>query len=172
MSISPSVQTSVTHLIWRLDQAKWNYYGICKTTKYSIGFNFIYICILHLRFTTVKPALFKHGIQSKHKSRQIKCVTDVWTDGLIDMCIPVYQLHLKRRGYSIFFYFPRSLLWQGARMAHWLRSLDLTTHTSLSPLRPGFAPGFVNLQQLWMPSGPSISRTRECCWRPSGADYQ
>jgi hypothetical protein len=29
-------------------------------------------------------------------------VTDVWTDGLIDMCIPVYQLHLKRRGYSIF----------------------------------------------------------------------
>ena len=32
----------------------------------------------------------------------------------------------------------------GARVAQWVRSLDLTTHhTSLSPIRRGFAPGFV-----------------------------
>ena len=32
----------------------------------------------------------------------------------------------------------------GAQMAQWARSLDLTTHTSLSRIRPGFAPSFVN----------------------------
>jgi hypothetical protein len=32
----------------------------------------------------------------------------------------------------------------GARVAQWVRSLDLTTHTSLSPIQRGFAPGFVN----------------------------
>ena len=32
-------------------------------------------------------------------------------------------------------------------MAHWVRSLDLTIHTSLSPIRRGFAPGFVNYKK-------------------------
>ena len=32
-------------------------------------------------------------------------------------------------------------------MAQWVRSLDLTTHTSLSPIRRGFAPGFVNYKK-------------------------
>ena len=32
----------------------------------------------------------------------------------------------------------------GARVAQWVRSLDLTTHTSLSPIRCGFVPSFVN----------------------------
>ena len=32
---------------------------------------------------------------------------------------------------------------RGARVAQWIRSLDLTTHTSLSPMRRGFVPGFV-----------------------------
>ena len=31
----------------------------------------------------------------------------------------------------------------GARVAQWVRSMD-TTHSSLSPIRRGFAPGFVN----------------------------
>jgi hypothetical protein len=34
-----------------------------------------------------------------------------------------------------------------ARVAQWVRSLDLTTHTSLSPIRHGFAPGFVNYKK-------------------------
>ena len=32
-------------------------------------------------------------------------------------------------------------------MAQSVRSLDLTTHTSLSPIRHGFAPGFVNYKK-------------------------
>ena len=35
----------------------------------------------------------------------------------------------------------------GARMAQWVRSLDLKAHTSLSPIRRGFAPSFVNYKK-------------------------
>ena len=37
--------------------------------------------------------------------------------------------------------------WAGARVAQWVRSLDLTAHTSLSPIRRGFAPSFVNYKK-------------------------
>ena len=33
------------------------------------------------------------------------------------------------------------------RVAQWVRSLDLTTRTSLSPIWSGFAPGFVNYKK-------------------------
>jgi hypothetical protein len=36
---------------------------------------------------------------------------------------------------------------KGARVAQWVRSLDLRVHTSLSPIRRGFAPGFVNYKR-------------------------
>ena len=36
----------------------------------------------------------------------------------------------------------------GALVDQWVRSLDLTTHTSLSPIRRGFAPGFVNYKKV------------------------
>jgi hypothetical protein len=35
----------------------------------------------------------------------------------------------------------------GARVAQWVRSLDLTTHTNLSPIRRRFAPSFVNYKE-------------------------
>ena len=35
----------------------------------------------------------------------------------------------------------------GAGVAQWVRSLDLTTHTSLSSIRRGFVPGFVNYKK-------------------------
>ena len=34
-----------------------------------------------------------------------------------------------------------------ARVTQWVRSLELTTHTNLSPTRRGFAPGFVNYRK-------------------------
>jgi hypothetical protein len=45
------------------------------------------------------------------------------------------------------------IIW-GARVAQWVRSLDLTAHTSLSPIRRGFAPGFVNYKKgcTWLPA--------------------
>jgi len=36
---------------------------------------------------------------------------------------------------------------RGARVAQWVRSLDLTAHTSPSPIRCGFAPSFVNYKK-------------------------
>ena len=37
----------------------------------------------------------------------------------------------------------------GGRVAQGVRSLDLTTHTSLSPIRRGFSPGFVNYEFIY-----------------------
>ena len=67
-------------------------------------------------------------------------------------------------------------------MAQWVRELDyLTTHTSLSPIRRGFAPGFVNYEKectrlasdtvyqllahgRWFsPGTPASSTTKTCC---------
>jgi hypothetical protein len=43
-------------------------------------------------------------------------------------------------------------LWR-ARVAQWVRKLDyLTTYTSLSPIRRGFAPGFVNYKKTRLPA--------------------
>ena len=41
----------------------------------------------------------------------------------------------------------RVLLSYSIRVAQWVRSLDLTTHTSLSPIRYGFSPGIVNYKK-------------------------
>jgi hypothetical protein len=38
-------------------------------------------------------------------------------------------------------------LYGGSRVAQWVTSLDLTAHISLSPIRRGFAPSFVNYQK-------------------------
>ena len=41
-------------------------------------------------------------------------------------------------------------------MTQLLWSLDLTTHTSLSPIRGGFAPGFVNYKKGALDSQPQV----------------
>ena len=46
----------------------------------------------------------------------------------------------------VFFLCIRIFQYWGARVAQWVRSLD-TTHSSLSPIRRGFAPGFVNYKK-------------------------
>ena len=65
----------------------------------------------------------------------------------------------------------------GARVAQWVRSLDVTTHTSLSPIRRGFVPSFVNYKkgctrlaaasdkvyQWWF---SPASSTTETAWSP------
>ena len=40
-----------------------------------------------------------------------------------------------------------SILFWGARVAQWVRWLNIATHTTLSPIRRGFAPDFVNYKQ-------------------------
>jgi hypothetical protein len=44
-------------------------------------------------------------------------------------------------------WFTKSPLRHGAWVAQWVRSLDLTAHTSLSPIRHGLAPSFVNYKK-------------------------
>jgi len=44
-----------------------------------------------------------------------------------------------------------------ARVAQWVRQLDyLTTHTSISPIRRGFSPGFANYKKGALDSQPQV----------------
>ena len=47
-------------------------------------------------------------------------------------------------------------------MSQWVRSLDLTTHTSLSPIRRGFAPGFVDYKKGALDSQPQVIKLTSC----------
>jgi len=57
---------------------------------------------------------------------------------LIFTIVVIHNLELNGQVHVYYSYW-----FLGARVAQWVRSLDLTTHTSLSPIRRGFAPGFV-----------------------------
>jgi hypothetical protein len=46
--------------------------------------------------------------------------------------------------------------------AQWVRSLDPTTHTSLSPIRRGFAPGFVNYKNGALDSQLQVIQFTSC----------
>ena len=60
-------------------------------------------------------------------------------------------LFIERTSFIIFIY-PKP----GARVAQWVRSLDLTAHTSLSPIRHGFTPSFVNYKKGALDSQPQV----------------
>jgi hypothetical protein len=50
-----------------------------------------------------------------------------------------------------------------ARVAQWVRWLDyLTTHTSISPIRHGFALGFVNYKKGALYSQPQVIKLTSC----------
>ena len=67
----------------------------------------------------------------------------------------LWMLHYRFWCYTIF-------CSSGARVAQWVRSLDLTTHTSLSPIRRGFAPGFVNNKKGPLDSQPQVIKFNSC----------
>ena len=49
-----------------------------------------------------------------------------------------------------------------ARVAQWVRLLDLTAHTSLSPIRRGFVPSFVNYKKGALDSQPQVIKFTSC----------
>ena len=57
----------------------------------------------------------------------------------------------------------------GARVAQWVRSLDLTAQINLSPIRHGFAPGFVNNKKGALDSQPQVIRFTSCLPRVGGS---
>ena len=62
---------------------------------------------------------------------------------LFDVCLVFYGLWWIVVSLTII----PHLLFCEARVAQWVRSLNLATHTSLSPIRHGFAPGFLNYKK-------------------------
>ena len=50
----------------------------------------------------------------------------------------------------------------GTRVAQLVRSLDLSAHISLSPIRRGFAPSFVNYKKGVLDSQPQVIKLTSC----------
>ena len=73
--------------------------------------------------------------------------------------------------YILFFIlFPlcRYYSWQNG-VAQWVRSLDLTAHTSLSPIRREFTPSFVNYKKSALDSKPQVIKFTSCLPRVGGS---
>ena len=49
-----------------------------------------------------------------------------------------------------------SMFFPEIRVAQWVRSMDITTHTSLSPIQRGFAPSFWNYKKGALDSQPKV----------------
>jgi hypothetical protein len=56
----------------------------------------------------------------------------------------LFQKRVVRTKFDIYILILIIPSFSGARLVQWVRSWDLTAHTSLSPIRHGFAPNFVN----------------------------
>jgi hypothetical protein len=56
-------------------------------------------------------------------------------------------LYSRLYSFNVYFIYHTHLYVLGARVAQWVRSLDLTTHTSPSPIRRGLVPSFVNYKK-------------------------
>jgi hypothetical protein len=54
-------------------------------------------------------------------------------------------------------------------VAQWARSLDLANHPSLSPIRRGFAPSFVNYKKGAFDSQPQVIKFTSCLPRIRGS---
>jgi hypothetical protein len=89
-------------------------------------------------------------LAERFQRRRLKCeklTDDRWrtpSDGKSSHCL--WQGELKIMNVYIRFVSKFELVSMliVARVAQWVRSLDLTAHTSLSPIWRGFAPSFVN----------------------------
>jgi len=58
---------------------------------------------------------------------------------------------------------------RGTRVAQWVRSLDLTAHKSLSPIRRGFVPSFINYKKGALDSQPQVIKFTSCLPSVSGS---
>ena len=77
-----------------------------------------------------------------------------------DYCIPGY-IHLMYISFIIHIY----MFWGPG----WLNSLDLTTHTSPSPIRRGLVPSFVNYKKGTLDSQPQVIKFTSCLSRVGGS---
>ena len=81
------------------------------------------------------------GTYTKYHTRNIYKIPHCRNIYKIPHCRNIYKIPHCRNIYKI-------QLKKGARVAQWVGSLDLTTHTSLLPIRREFAPSFVNYKKM------------------------
>ena len=84
----------------------------------------------------------------------------------------VQEVYKNIKWLSAYFHYPLIVIYRsmnGARVAQWVRSLDLTAHTSISPIRRGFAPSFVNYKKGALDSQPQVIKFTNCLPRVGGS---
>jgi hypothetical protein len=105
--------------------------------------------------------IYKLKTKKNHKSPSWKdvlqdlminklCITNDERN-MINSCIIRYDVSAHRNNVTDYSIYDQTTslipIILGARVAQWVRSLDLAAHTSLSPIRRGFAPSFVNYKK-------------------------
>jgi hypothetical protein len=112
---------------------------------------------LHRSLTICLYIMYKRGTFAKKEEKKIKTNTILlfWflfdfrmysmTHCILTLISVIYFVDVCKR--EILYIKMSYDVKLGARVAQWVRSLDLTTHTSLSPIRRGFAPGFVDYKK-------------------------
>jgi hypothetical protein len=78
-------------------------------------------------------------------------------------------LYSRLYSFNVYFIYHTHLYVLGARVAKWVRSLDLTTHTSPSPIRRGLVPSFVNYKKGTLDSQPQVIKFTGCLSRVGGS---
>ena len=78
-------------------------------------------------------------------------------------------LYSRLYSFNVYFIYHTHLYVLGARVAQWVRSLDLTTHTSPSPIRRGLVPSFVNYKKGTLDSQPQVIKFTSCLSRVGGS---
>jgi hypothetical protein len=77
----------------------------------------------------------------------VYCIPTIWRwfyFGTIGRFVQMYQIYTQ----PIFHKLEDTVTFISTRgLAQWVRSLDITTHISLSPIRCGFVPSFVNYKK-------------------------
>jgi hypothetical protein len=82
---------------------------------------------------------------------------------------PQFEMCYETEACPLFVVYSLSHNYQGDRVAQCVWSLDLTTHRSLSPIRRGFAPSFVNYKKGALDSQPKVIKFTSCLPRVGGS---
>ena len=124
-----------------------------------------------LRILYYPPNLLRRPIRTLYKLDTIFWMDVsfiIWkrkqiVDKRINICILVFE-STKLFIDCFIWYCVACVVYMGwcARVAQWDRSLDLTAHTCLSPIRRGFAPSFVNYKKGALVSQPYVIKFTSC----------
>jgi hypothetical protein len=134
---------------------------------------------LHRSLTKCLYIMYKRGTFAKKEEKKIKTNTILlfWflfdfrmysmTHCILTLISVIYFVDVCKR--EILYIKMSYDVKLGARVAQWVRSLDLTTHTSLSPIRVGSRPDLQITKKGALDSQPQVIKITSCLPRVGGS---